>query len=175
MSTKENNDTAETHSVTRQGSIVAAMTMLSRIAGFVRDVVLANFLGASGLADAFFVAFRIPNFFRRLFAEGAFNQAFVPVLMRYRDRGFVELQQFVAVIGGNLAIAVSLLVLVGVVFAPAVTMLFAPGFIGTPRFDLTADLLRITFPYLGFISLVAFSASILDKAIQMSFSSSEGA
>ena len=162
MSTKENNDTAETHSVTRQGSIVAAMTMLSRIAGFVRDVVLANFLGASGLADAFFVAFRIPNFFRRLFAEGAFNQAFVPVLMRYRDRGFVELQQFVAVIGGNLAIAVSLLVLVGVVFAPAVTMLFAPGFIGTPRFDLTADLLRITFPYLGFISLVAFSASILN-------------
>lgn len=162
MSTRDKTEAHETHSVTRQGGIVAAMTLLSRIAGFVRDIVLANFLGASGLADAFFVAFRIPNFFRRLFAEGAFNQAFVPVLMRYRERGFVELQAFVAVIGGNLAIAVSLLVVLGMVFAPAVTMVFAPGFIGTERFDLTAELLRITFPYLGFISLVAFSASILN-------------
>jgi len=162
MSTRDKSEATETHSITRQGSVVAAMTLLSRIAGFVRDVVLANFLGASGLADAFFVAFRIPNFFRRLFAEGAFNQAFVPVLMRYRERGFVELQQFVAVIGGNLAIAVCLLVIAGIVFAPAVTMVFAPGFIGTERFDLTAELLRITFPYLGFISLVAFSASILN-------------
>lgn len=146
----------------RQGSIVSAMTLLSRVLGFVRDVVLAGFIGATGLADAFFVAFRIPNFFRRLFAEGAFSQAFVPVLMRYRDQGGDELRRFVAVMGGNLTVALFLLVLFGVLFAPAVTALFAPGFRDDPRFDVAADLLRITFPYIGFISLVAFSAAILN-------------
>ena len=75
----------ESQNVAAQGSVVAGMTLLSRLSGLVRDVVLSYFFGASGVADAFFVAFRIPNFFRRLFAEGAFNQAFVQVLARYRD------------------------------------------------------------------------------------------
>jgi putative peptidoglycan lipid II flippase len=148
--------------VLRQGVVVSAMTLISRIAGFVRDIVLAGFIGATGLADAFFVAFRIPNFFRRLFAEGAFNQAFVPVLMRYRDMGADELRGFVAVVGGNLTLALMMLVLAGVLFAPYVTMLFAPGFVDDPRFDVAAGLLRITFPYIGFISLVAFTAAILN-------------
>lgn len=146
----------------KAGSIVSAMTLLSRITGFLRDIALASFIGASGTADAFFVAFRIPNFFRRLFAEGAFNQAFVPVLMRYRERGRDELVRFIAVIGGNLTLALLLLVLVGVAFAPAVTSIFAPGFRDDPRFDTAAQLLQITFPYIGFISLVAFSAAILN-------------
>ncbi|MBM4203125.1 MAG: hypothetical protein FJ194_03110, partial [Gammaproteobacteria bacterium] len=132
--------------VLRQGMIVSAMTLISRVAGFVRDIVLAGFIGATGLADAFFVAFRIPNFFRRLFAEGAFNQAFVPVLMRYREMGSDELRDFVAVMGGNLTLALMLLVLTGVIFAPWVTTLFAPGFVDDPRFDVAAELLRITFP-----------------------------
>lgn len=148
--------------VLRQGMIVSAMTLISRVAGFVRDIVLAGFIGATGLADAFFVAFRIPNFFRRLFAEGAFNQAFVPVLMRYREMGSDELRDFVAVMGGNLTLALMLLVLTGVIFAPWVTTLFAPGFLDDPRFDVAAELLRITFPYIGFISLVAFTAAILN-------------
>ena len=80
------------------------MTLLSRISGFVRDIVLSNFFGASAVADAFFVAFRIPNFFRRLFAEGAFNQAFVPVLARYRNGRREELVAFIEVMSGNLAL-----------------------------------------------------------------------
>ena len=75
----------------RQGSVVASMTLLSRISGLMRDVVLSYLFGASQLADMFFVAFRIPNFFRRLFAEGAFNQAFVPVLMQYKTVGHAQL------------------------------------------------------------------------------------
>jgi len=148
--------------VLRQGIIVSSMTLISRIAGFVRDIVLAGFMGASGVADAFFVAFRIPNFFRRLFAEGAFNQAFVPVLMRYRELGGAELREFVAVMAGNLTLVLVVLVLTGVIFAPWVTTLFAPGFVDDPRFEIAAELLRITFPYIGFISLVAFTAAILN-------------
>ena len=148
--------------VAAQGSIVASMTMISRISGFARDVVLSHLFGATVVADAFFVAFRIPNFFRRLFAEGAFNQAFVPVLVRYREKGHAELVRFVAVMGGNLSLAVLTLVVLGVVFSEAFTSVFAPGFIGSERFDLTSDMLRITFPYLAFVSLVAFSGAILN-------------
>ena len=82
----------ETVSVTAQGAVVSGMTLLSRISGFARDLLLSHFLGASAAADAFLVAFRIPNFFRRLFAEGAFSQAFVPVLARYRALGPAELR-----------------------------------------------------------------------------------
>ncbi len=138
------------------------MTMLSRISGFARDIVLSHFFGATAVADAFFVAFRIPNFFRRLFAEGAFNQAFVPVLVRYRERGGEELRGFVRAMAGNLALVVCLLVILGVIFAPFVTRVFAPGFADEARFELTAGMLRITFPYLAFVSLVAFSGAILN-------------
>lgn len=143
--------------------MVASMTLLSRISGFVRDVVLSYFFGASGVADAFFVAFRIPNFFRRLFAEGAFSQAFVPVLARYRDRPREELEEFVRIIFGNLGAALFLVVVAGVLFSPALITVFAPGFWADPeRFALATDLVRITFPYLGFISLTAFAGSLLN-------------
>lgn len=147
--------------VTAQGGVVAGMTLLSRISGFGRDMVLANFFGASEVADAFFVAFRIPNFFRRLFAEGAFNQAFVPVLIRYKARTVAELRLFVAVVAGNLTIALLFVVIAGVLLAPGLVAVFAPGFLGDEeRFALTTDMVRITFPYLGFISLTAFAGAL---------------
>ena len=94
-------DTADTADVAAAGSVVASMTALSRVSGFVRDVVLSHFLGAAGAADAFFVAFRIPNFFRRLFAEGAFAQAFVPVLAEYRTGDRRALNDFVRAVAGT--------------------------------------------------------------------------
>ena len=155
---------AEEQNVAAQGSVVAGMTMLSRISGFVRDVVLSNFFGASAVADAFFVAFRIPNFFRRLFAEGAFNQAFVPVLARYRDGPRPELKDFVRVMTGNLVLTMLAVVGLGILIAPGLIMVFAPGFHDSPvQFALARDMVRITFPYLGFISMTAFAGAILNS------------
>jgi putative peptidoglycan lipid II flippase len=153
-----------TQDVAVQGSVVAAMTMLSRISGFVRDVVLSNFFGASAIADAFFVAFRIPNFFRRLFAEGAFNQAFVPVLARYREGSREALEDFVRVMAGNLALTMLIVVGIGILVAPGLIMVFAPGFRSQPeQFALARDMVEITFPYLGFISMTAFAGAILNS------------
>lgn len=154
----------ERHNVTAQGGTVAGMTLLSRISGFVRDMVMSHLFGAGAVADAFFVAFRIPNFFRRLFAEGAFNQAFVPVLARYRKEPRAIYRQFVAAVAGNLAVALFVVVLLGVLFAPGLIFVFAPGFHGSPeQFDLAALMTRITFPYLGFISLTALAAALLNS------------
>jgi len=154
----------ESQDVAVQGSVVAGMTFLSRISGFVRDVMLSHFFGASGVADAFFVAFRIPNFFRRLFAEGAFNQAFVPVLIRYRDGSRTQLLEFVRVMSGNLSVALGVVVVLGVFGAPVLVAVFAPGFWGDEqRFDLAAQMVRITFPYLGLISLTAFAGALLNS------------
>lgn len=150
--------------VAAQGSTVAAMTMLSRISGFVRDVVLSNFFGAGAVSDAFFVAFKIPNFFRRLFAEGAFNQAFVPVLARYRKGSREELVEFVRVMTGNLALTMLVVVGLGILIAPGLIMVFAPGFRSQPeQFHLARDMVRITFPYLGFISMTAFAGALLNS------------
>jgi len=147
--------------VSAQGSVVAGMTLLSRISGFARDMVLSHFFGAGAAADAFFVAFRIPNFFRRLFAEGAFNQAFIPVLSRYQREQADTFRVFVASVAGNLAVAVWAVVLLGVVFAPALVALFAPGFWNAPaQFEMATGMLRVTFPYLGFIALTAFAAAL---------------
>ncbi|MEQ8857684.1 MAG: murein biosynthesis integral membrane protein MurJ [Pseudomonadales bacterium] len=155
---------ARQNNVAAQGSVVAGMTLLSRISGFARDMVLSYFFGAGAAADAFFVAFRIPNFFRRLFAEGAFAQAFVPVLARYRDESPSTYLAFVAAVAGNLALAVWAVVLLGVVFAPALVVVFAPGFWDAPdQFDIATGMLRVTFPYLGFISLTAFAAALLNS------------
>lgn len=148
----------------RQGAVVASMTLLSRISGFVRDVVFANVFGAGFAADAFFVAFRIPNFFRRLFAEGAFNQAFVPVLARFRQEPQAVLRAFVSRIFGNLGLIVGAVVVLGVVFAEPLVWVFAPGFADDgPRAVLAVELVRITFPYLGLITLVALSGAILNS------------
>ena len=150
--------------VAAHSGIVSGMTLLSRISGLVRDMVLSYFFGAQTVADAFFVAFRIPNFFRRLFAEGAFNQAFVPVLARYRAGGIDELRAFVAVVEGNLSLALIPVVALGVLFAPALVMVFAPGFWGDDvRFEMASNTLRVTFPYLGFISLTAFAGAVLNS------------
>jgi putative peptidoglycan lipid II flippase len=154
-----------TQNLGRQGSVVASMTILSRVSGLVRDMVLSFFFGATPVADAFFVAFRIPNFFRRLFAEGAFSQAFVPVLASYRNREpLQQMREFVAVMGGNFIFVMTLMSLIGVVAAPLFVIIFAPGFHDDPvRMGLTAQMLRITFPYLGFISLTAFAGSLLNS------------
>ncbi len=153
-----------TQNLGRHGTVVASMTLLSRISGLVRDMVLSYFFGATPAADAFFVAFRIPNFFRRLFAEGAFSQAFVPVLAGYRNGPVEALRAFVAVMGGNFIVLMTLISLLGVLAAPLFVVVFAPGFSDDPqRLDMTRDMLRITFPYLGFISLTAFAGSLLNS------------
>ena len=166
MST-ESEVTAEeppTQNVAAQGTVVAGMTLLSRISGFARDMVLSYFFGAGLVADAFFVAFRIPNFFRRLFAEGAFNQAFVPVLARYRDEPRASFLAFVSAVQGNLMLVLTGVMLVGVVFAPALVSVFAPGFWDNPlQFELATAMVRITFPYLAFISLTAFAGAMLNS------------
>ncbi|MCZ6709052.1 MAG: murein biosynthesis integral membrane protein MurJ, partial [Gammaproteobacteria bacterium] len=150
--------------VTAQGGVVSGMTLLSRISGLIRDMVLSYFLGAQNIADAFFVAFRIPNFFRRLFAEGAFNQAFVPVLARYRGAGIDDLKIFVRIIEGNLILALTPVVAIGMLFAPVLVFVFAPGFSADGvRFSLASDMLRVTFPYLGFISLTALAGAVLNS------------
>jgi putative peptidoglycan lipid II flippase len=127
-------------------------------------MVLSYFFGASAVADAFFVAFRIPNFFRRLFAEGAFSQAFVPVLAGYRAaNNRPALLDFVSVMTGNFAGLLFLVSLTGVLAAPLLVTVFAPGFWQQPdKLALTTELLRITFPYLGFISLTAFAGALLN-------------
>lgn len=145
-------------------SVVSFMTLLSRIMGFVRDMVFATMFGATLGFDAFLLAFKIPNFFRRLFAEGAFSQAFVPVLAQYKGtRSHEEVKQLVHKVSGNLALVLGVVTLLGVVFAPAFVMIFAPGFEpdGT-RFELACQMLRITFPYLMFISLTALAGGVLN-------------
>ncbi len=128
-------------------------------------MLLSYVLGATPTADAFFVAFRIPNFFRRLFAEGAFSQAFVPVLASYRNKGPMEqMREFVAVMGGNFIAVMTAMSLFGVVAAPLFVFIFAPGFRDDPvRLGITTEMLRITFPYLGFISLTAFAGALLNS------------
>ncbi len=146
-------------------AVVSAMTMVSRILGFVRDMVIARMFGAGVGTDAFFVAFKIPNFLRRLFAEGAFSQAFVPVLSEYRsNRESDEVRELVSRVAGTLGGILFLVTLIGVVAAPVLIMIFAPGFIDEPeRFDLAAGMLRVTFPYLLFISLTALAGGVLNS------------
>ncbi len=140
------------------------MTMISRILGFVRDVIIAKYFGATAGADAFFVAFKIPNFFRRLFAEGAFSQAFVPVLAEAKEkRGKQAVKQLVDAISFRLGGILLLLTAFGVFGSSLWMMVFAPGFIDDPeKFNLASDMLAITFPYLLLISLVAFSSAIMN-------------
>lgn len=139
--------------------------MTSRVLGLVRDVVLANLVGANSNADAFFVAFKIPNFLRRLFAEGAFAQAFVPVLAETREQGGHEavkalVDRVAGVLGGTLVAVTAF----AIVAAPLVAVIFAPGFARDPeKLALTAELIQWTFPYLLLISLTGFAGSILNS------------
>lgn len=143
---------------------VGAVTSLSRVLGFVRDMVIASSFGAGTAADAFFVAFRIPNFLRRLLAEGAFTQAFVPVLGERRARDDHHgVRMLVAHAYGVLGLVVGVICVLAVVLAPYLVRLFAPGFDGAgQRADLAAQLLRITFPYLACVSMAAVTAGVLN-------------
>jgi putative peptidoglycan lipid II flippase len=149
----------------RSSALVGSMTMISRVLGLLRDVVIAAFVGASANADAFFIAFKVPNFLRRLFAEGAFSQAFVPVLADYKEQGsLLAVQELVnrvaGVLGGTLVLLTSLTVLA----APLVTAVFAPGFVSQPlKYELTSEMIRITFPYLLLISMTGFCGAILNS------------
>ncbi|WP_439100700.1 murein biosynthesis integral membrane protein MurJ [Congregibacter sp.] len=149
----------------RSSAVVGMMTMLSRVLGLARDVILAAVIGASANADAFFIAFKIPNFLRRLFAEGAFAQAFVPVLAECRENGgqaavAALVDRVAGVLGGVLIVLTTLTLLA----APMVAGVFAPGYIAQPqKFALTADLIRITFPYLMLISLTGMCGAILNS------------
>jgi len=145
-------------------STVGGFTLASRILGFARDIIFATHFGAGFGMDAFLVAFKIPNFGRRLFAEGAFSQAFVPVLAEYHaTRSEAEVRDLVSRTGGSLAAVLFLLTVVGVLLAPVFIWMFAPGFhADAAKFDLAAHLLRLTFPYLLLISLTAFAGAILN-------------
>lgn len=151
-------------SLLRALATVSSLTLVSRILGFARDLVIARAFGAGFATDAFFVAFRLPNFLRRLFAEGAFSQAFVPILSEYKNRrGEGETRLLVDHVAAALALALFIVSLAGVLAAPAIIYLTAPGFAATPgKFDLTVGLLRITFPYIFFISLTALAGGILN-------------
>ena len=149
----------------RSTSVVGGLTLLSRISGLVRDMVYSQAFGAGTLMDAFLVAFKIPNFLRRLTAEGAFSQAFVPVVSEYKvRRSHEEVRNLVGGVSGTLGLLLFVITLIGVLAAPVLVMIFAPGFHGDgTRFDLTVGMLRLTFPYLLFISLVALASGILNS------------
>ena len=144
---------------------VGTATITSRILGFIRDMVFARYFGASGETDAFFLAFKIPNFMRRLFAEGSFSLAFVPVLSEVRASGDRRaLRDLIDHVAGTLLAILLVITAIGVLAAPGVLAIFAPGWLieGRPEFGLAADMLRITFPYILFISMTALAGGILN-------------
>jgi putative peptidoglycan lipid II flippase len=145
-------------------TVVGLMTLLSRISGFLRDTLLAILFGATPGMDAFLVAFKIPNFLRRIFAEGAFSQAFVPVLGETRAKGSdAEVRELLDVVTGTLSGVLLLVSVLGMLGAPLLILLFAPGFQhDAGKFALSIELLRLTFPYILFISLTALAGGVLN-------------
>lgn len=155
----------------RSGIIVSCMTLVSRLLGLARDVVVAHLMGAGAAADVFFFANKIPNFMRRLFAEGAFSQAFIPVLTEYHLAGDKNrTRELIARVSGTLGMIVTVVTFFGVIGSPVVTALFGTGWFidwvnsdpGAEKFELASFLLKITFPYLWFITFVALSGAILN-------------
>jgi len=144
---------------------VGGFTMISRVLGFVRDILIASVLGAGPVADAFFVAFKLPNFFRRLFAEGAFNAGFVPLFSKYLEsEGRAAAREFAEQALAVLLLVLFLFVVIVQALMPWVMMGMAPGFMADPaKFDLTVELTRLTFPYLLFISLVSLMGGVLNS------------
>ncbi len=152
-----------TKSLLRSTSTVSMMTFISRILGFVRDMVAAQIFGATASVDAFYIALKIPNLLRNLFAEGAFSQAFVPVLSEYRHRNDDnELRKFISHMSGALGFVLLIITILGVMGAPLLVHLFAPG-LDPLRFNLASHMLRITFPYALLICLTAFAGSVLNS------------
>ncbi|QYJ85263.1 murein biosynthesis integral membrane protein MurJ [Shewanella mesophila] len=155
----------------KSGMIVSAMTLISRVLGLVRDVVIANLMGAGSSADVFFFANKIPNFLRRLFAEGAFAQAFVPVLTEYQEKNSdEEVRELLSKVAGTLGGLVTIVTLIGVIGSPVLTALFGGGWFlawlndepNGEKFELASLMLKITFPYLWFITFTALAGSILN-------------
>ncbi|MGB5446229.1 MAG: murein biosynthesis integral membrane protein MurJ [Psychromonas sp.] len=155
----------------KSGLIVSAMTLISRLLGLLRDIVIANLMGAGEAADVFFFANKIPNFLRRLFAEGAFSQAFVPVLTEYEKKQSPDqVKQLIAAVSGTLGTIITIITILGVLGSSVITALFGFGWFldwwqGNPdaqKFELASLLLKITFPYLWFITFTAFSGAILN-------------
>lgn len=155
----------------RSGLIVSFMTLISRVLGLVRDVVIATLVGAGVNADVYFFANRIPNFLRRLFAEGAFAQAFVPVLTEVKEKhGDDEVRELVAKVAGTLGVIVTLITLFAVIASPLIVMVFGTGWFiewmndgpDAGKFEMASVLLKITFPYLFFITFVALSGAVLN-------------
>jgi putative peptidoglycan lipid II flippase len=147
-------------------SVVSAMTFLSRLTGLARDVAFSSWFGAGVVMDAFVVAFRIPNLLRRFFGEGAFSQAFVPVISEYRSlRSAEDTRGLIDRVAGTLGLVLFGVTVVGVVAAPVVILAFAWGWrAGSPdRLALGVDMLRLTFPYVLFVSLTAFAGAILNS------------
>lgn len=150
-------------SLLKSASIVSVMTLASRITGLIRELLIAAAFGASATTDAFNVAFRIPNLLRRLFAEGAFSQAFVPILAESRTRqGDEATRELVNAVGTVLFGALLVVCVVGSVGAPVLVWLMASGLQGSGGFDQAVVMTRWMFPYIGFMSLVALSAGILN-------------
>ena len=149
----------------RSTSIVGAFTLISRVTGLLRDMVYSRMFGAGLLMDAFLVAFKIPNFMRRLFAEGAFSQAFVPVVSEYKvQRSHDEVRELVDGAMGTMAWFLSVVTIIGILAAPVFVLVFAPGFrTDGARFDLTVEMLRWTFPFILFISLAALAGGVLNS------------
>lgn len=149
----------------RSTAVFSSMTLLSRIAGFVRDMVQASVFGAGGIVDAFAVAYRIPNYLRRIFAEGSFSAAFVPVLSELRQRGDeAALKDFLDHVAGALCAVVLVVSGLGMLAAPLVVAAIAPGSLDDPaKFELTSDLLRIVFPYLALVSMTALAGAVLNS------------
>jgi putative peptidoglycan lipid II flippase len=149
----------------RSTGVVGSLTLLSRITGLLRDMVYARmFPTGTGLMDAFLVAYQIPNTLRRLFAEGAFSQAFVPVVAEYRSRRQLEdVRELVDSTAGTLGLVVFVISILGVVLAPVLILVLGPGFHERGTFDLAVAMLRWTFPYLFFISLTALAGGVLNS------------
>ena len=148
----------------RSTFIVSSMTLMSRVTGLARDVGFSRWFGAGPLMDAFFIAFKIPNLFRRFFAEGAFSAAFVPVFSEYRATQSPEAtKELVDHVTGTLGLVLFAFTTIGVIAAPILIMIFAPGFLdGDGRYELSRNMLRLTLPYLFFISLTALAGAILN-------------
>ena len=153
------------HAFLRNTTKVGLLTLLSRVTGVIRDMVYLITFGAGPLMDAFLVAFKIPNFLRRLTAEGAFSQAFVPVISEYKaQRPHEEVRGLVSGVMGVFGTLLFVITVVGVIAAPVLAFIFAPGWHGgDSRFDLTIEMLRFTFPYMFFISLVALGSGVLNS------------
>ena len=150
--------------IAQAAGLMSIATLISRILGYVKDMILARFFGATGIADTFFVAFRIPNLLRELFAEGAMSSAFIPVLTEYQTKhGREEAKRLVRIAFTFILIGVGFICIVGIIFAPGIVRVIAPGFVSMPqKFSLTVSLTRIMFPFLLFISLAALIMGALN-------------